>query len=116
MECPTCKQTTKQKKAGRNNSGSQRWRCKHCQKNYTPEPNSHGYGQELKTLAFRLYVEGNTLRGIGRILKIHHQTVSNWLEERAAQLPPGPFPDTPEIGELDELYTFIEDKKTDISS
>ncbi len=67
-------------------------------------------------MAFRMYVEGNSLRGIGRILKIHHQTVANWIEESATQLPPGPFPDPIEIGELDELYTFIEDKKTDISS
>ena len=67
-------------------------------------------------MAFRMYVEGNSLRGIGRILKIHHQTVANWIKESATQLPPGPFPDPIEIGELDELYTFIEDKKTDISS
>ena len=67
-------------------------------------------------MAFRMYVEGNSLRGIGRILKIHHTTVLNWLEEKATNLPPGPFPDAPEIGELDELYTFVEDKKTDTSS
>ena len=116
MECPTCKEQTKQIKAGNNTSGSQRWRCKHCQKNYTPQPNPLGYSQELKTMAFRMYVEGNSLRGIGRILKIHHQTVANWIEESATQLPPGPFPDPIEIGELDELYTFTGDKKTDISS
>ncbi len=63
-----------------------------------------------------MYVEGNSLRGIGRILKIHHQTVANWIEVSATQLSPGPFPDRVEIGELDELYTFTGDKKTDISS
>ena len=116
MECPKCKETSKQIKAGKNKSGSQRWRCQYCQKNYTPEPNERGYSNELKTQALRLYVEGNSLRGIGRILKIHHQTVANWLEESATQLMPGPFPDPIEIGELDELYTFTGDKKTDISS
>lgn len=115
MGCPTCKEKTKQKKAGKNKSGSQRWRCKYCQKNYTPEPKPAGYSQEIKILALRLYVEGNSLRGIGRILRIHHQTVSNWFEQIASQLPPGPFPKLPEIGELDELFTFIEDKKTGIT-
>jgi len=116
MKCLRCKQTTRQIKAGKNNSGSQRWRCKDCQKNYTPKPNPKGYRQEIKTLAFRLYMEGNTLRGIGRILKIHHQTVTNWLAVYAKNLPAGPFPDSVEIGEMDELYTFIESKKTDIIS
>ena len=116
MECPTCKQTTKQTKAGKNNSGSQRWRCNHCEKNYTPAPNPRGYGQELKTMAFRLYLEGNTLRGIGRLLNIHHTTVMNWLEDYAENLDPGPFPASVEIGELDELYTSIQGKKTGIIS
>lgn len=113
MECPTCKEKTRQIKAGKNVSGSQRWRCKHCLKNYTPEPNSLGYDEELKLQALRSYVEGNSLRGIRRILKVHHQTVSNWFEAIAEQLPPGSYPDEPEVGELDELFTFIEDKKTD---
>ena len=116
MECPICKERTEQIKAGKNKSGSQRWRCKHCQKNYTPIPNERGYSQELKTQALRLYVEGNSLRGIGRILKVTHQTVANWFEQIATQLPPAPYPEQPEIGELDELFTFIEDKKTDTIS
>ena len=116
MGCPICKQTTKQTKAGKNNSGSQRWRCSHCEKNYTPSPNPSGYGLEVKTMALRLYLEGNTLRGIGRLLNIHHTTVMNWLEEYAEKLPPGPYPASVEIGELDELYTSIQGKKTDITS
>ena len=67
-------------------------------------------------MALRMYLEGNSLRGIGRILKIHHTTVSNWLEESVTQLPQESLPHGPEIGELDELYTYIENKKTGISS
>jgi hypothetical protein len=67
-------------------------------------------------MEFRLYLEGNTLRGIGRLLNIHHTTVMNWLEDYAKDLPPGPFPASVEIGELDELYTSIQGKKTDITS
>ena len=67
-------------------------------------------------MALRLYLEGNTLRGIGRLLNIHHTTVINWLEEYAEKLPPGPIPASVEIGEQDELYTPIQGKKTDITS
>ena len=116
MECPKCKQASNQIKAGTNNSGSQRWRCKHCEKNYTPEPYSNGYSKDKKITALRLYLEGNSLRGIGRLLNIHHQTVANWLEELADHLPPAPLPEEVEIGELDELYTSIQGKKRDITS
>jgi hypothetical protein len=43
-------------------------------------------------------------------------TVMNWLEDYAKDLPPGPFPTSVEIGELDELYTSIQGKKTDFTS
>lgn len=102
--------------AGKNNSGSQRWRCKNCKKNYTPDPNPNGYSKERKIIALSLYLEGNTFRGIGRLLNIHHQTVANWLEELADRLPPAPMPDDVEIGELDELFTSIQGKKRNITS
>jgi transposase-like protein len=116
MECPRCKQTSNQIKAGKNNSGSQRWRCKNCERHYTPEPYPNGYSKDKKIFALRLYLEGNTLRGIGRLLGIHHQTVANWLEEVADHLPPAPLPKEVRIGELDELYTSIQGKKTAITS
>jgi hypothetical protein len=50
------------------------------------------------------------------LLNIHHQTAANWLAELADHLPPAPLPEEVEIGELDEMYTFVEDKKTDTTS
>ncbi len=116
MECPRCRQTSNQIKAGKNKSGSQRWRCKSCEKNYTPAPYPNGYSKDIKISALRLYLEGNSLRGIGRLLNIHHQSVANWLEDLADRLPPAPLPDDVEIGELDELFTSIQGKKRDITS
>lgn len=52
------------------------------------------------------------LRRIGRHLGVHHQTVANWVNENAEQLPDGPVAEKVENAEMDELFTFIRDKKT----
>ena len=63
-------------------------------------------------LALRMYLEGSSLRSIARILKISPQSVSNWINAYVAQLPPAPVPQKPKVAELDELYTFLQQKKT----
>lgn len=113
MSCPRCKQSSQQIKAGFNVSGSQRYRCKGCRRNYTPEPKLNGYPEKKKVEAIRLFLEGNSFRGIARILRINYQTVANWVNLHAETLPEAPMPEVPEVGELDEMFTFIEHKKTD---
>jgi transposase-like protein len=116
MKCPRCHASQKQWKAGLNASGSQRYRCGECKRVYTPEPTPKGYPPEVRMLALRLYVEGNSQRAIGRILKLGQQTVANWVAEYADKLPPAPLPDKPQDAELDELYTFLGRKKTKSTS
>jgi transposase len=63
--------------------------------------------------AVRMYVDGMNLRRIGRHLGVNHQSVANWVKAYVAQLPPAPLPDDEvETLEMDELHTFIGDKKT----
>lgn len=59
-----------------------------------------------------MYVDGANLRRIGRHLNVNHQSVANWVKAYAARLPPAPLPDEVEVMEMDELHTFIEQKKT----
>ena len=114
--CPHCKTDTLVK-AGLNPSGSQRYQCKVCQHYTTLAQKPHGYDKSLHTQALRLYLEGNGLRQIGRLLGITHQTAANWLAAAEAQLPnTPPQPTTSETIELDELFTFIGTKKTKRSS
>ena len=63
-------------------------------------------------LALRMYVEGSSQRSIARILKISPQSVSNWINDYVSKLPPAPMPHKPKVAELDELYTFLKQKKT----
>lgn len=95
-----------------NKSGSQKYRCNECGTVYTPEPKPQGYPEATRLLAIRMYVEGNSYGAIGRILKVDPQSVANWVKQPIAKLPPAPVPEKPRTAELDELYTYVGQKKT----
>jgi transposase-like protein len=117
-ECPHCHQRTKQVKAGLNRCGSQRVKCQHCQKRYTPEPGLNGYDVALRRRAIQMTVDGLNQRRIARLLGVSQGSVSNWVQAYAAQLPDEPAkPDTPvSTAEQDELFTFVGHKKTPSTS
>lgn len=126
--CPTCHKTTRQHKAGCNHSGSPRHQCQHCRRTYTTLPKQRGYSQHTRHMALKMYVEGNNFRRIARLLQVSHQTVVNWVNAAAARLPapltPAQARRLPPRGhqarrlppvdtlELDELYTFVGQKKS----
>ena len=116
MNCQHCNAEVKQYKAGFNRSGSQRYRCGVCKRAYTPEPNPLGYSAETRMLAIRMYLEGNSQRAIGRILQVSPQSVANWIDIYVENLPPEQKPESVHTAELDELYTFIGNKKTGSTS
>ena len=99
-------------KDGFTNAGSQRYRCRNCGARYTPVKKRHGYPQEMRTFAIRMYTDGLNFRQNGRHLKISDTTVMEWVKEHAGKLPEAPVPDEAYTVEMDELYTFIEEKKT----
>lgn len=112
-DCPTCQQDQDVIKSGLNRTGSQRYRCQACRRYFTPEPKPEGYDLALRTQALKLYLEGTSFRAIGRLLGLHHQTVSNWVTQAATALPTTVTDQTPTATiELDELYTYVQQKKT----
>ena len=116
--CPYCQRTERQVKAGRNGSGSQRYKCQVCQRRYTPAPSPHGYSAAVRRQALQMYVDGMNFRRIARTLGITHRTVINWVNAYGAQLPElPPVPtDDAAVHELDELFTFVGHKKTSSTS
>ena len=112
MDCPKCGNPEQQHKIGKTAAGSQRYRCYGCGCKYTPVKKAHGYSSELRQKAIQLYVDGMNLRRIGRQLQVNPQSVANWAKTHAERLPPAPVPEKVENAELDELFTFIGDKKT----
>ena len=111
-QCPRCHSETLVK-AGVNRSGSQRYRCKVCKHYSTLEPKPNGFPSEKHEQALKLYLEGNGLRRTGRLLEVTHQTVANWVNAAHHQLnglPPQPAECA--VIELDELFTYVGQKKT----
>lgn len=122
ITCPSCSETSRQLRVGRNRLGSQRYCCAHCHRKYTPHPSPHGYEAALRRQAIEWYVDGMGLRRIARHLGVVHQTVANWVAAHAALLPDAP-PVPPHdvqhplaVVELDELYTFDGQKNSGSTS
>ena len=113
QKCPKCQATTRQNKAGKTDAGSQRYRCMHCQGKYTPNPKHHGYPESLRKRAVEMYVDGGNLRRVARHLKVSPQTISFWVTDAAEALPNAPVPVEVKEDEMDEIFTFIGDKKTE---
>jgi len=100
-------------KAGRTEAGSQRYRCGHCQRRYSPNAKEHGYPDAMRQQAIRLYSDGMNYRRIGRFLRVDHVTVMLWVKAHADRLPARPpVPTNVGVVELDELFTFIGKKKS----
>jgi hypothetical protein len=52
-------------------------------------------------------------RGIERVTEVHHPTVITWVKPVGERLPDADAPEVvPEVGELDELETFVGSKQT----
>src|ERR1044072_4675748 len=111
-QCPHCTSKEQQTKSGHTRTGSQRYKCRECQRIYTPDPKPLGYPDETKREAVRLYLEGTNFRRIGRILSVNHQSVVNWVNSYHAALSPArQVVAAPETLEMDELFTFVGSKK-----
>jgi insertion element IS1 protein InsB len=116
-QCPHCSSSEQQTKSGHTRTGSQRYKCKECQRIYTPDPKPLGYPEETRREAVRLYLEGTNFRRIGRVLGVNHQSVVNWVNSHHAALPAAEQPvAAPETLEMDELFTFVGSKKRPLSS
>ncbi len=60
-----------------------------------------------------MYFNGMGFRAIERVKSVHHTTIINWVNQVGKLLPSADDPKTiPEVGELDELQTFVGSKKT----
>jgi hypothetical protein len=59
-----------------------------------------------------MYVNGMEFRGIERVTGVHNTTIMAWVKLVGELLPDYYTRDTiPDLGELDELETFVKSKK-----
>jgi transposase-like protein len=80
-ECPSCGKTDGQMKSGKNRSGTQRIKCRHCKKTYTLEPKRNAYDEKTRALALKIYYSGASGRGVGKVLGMSKANVYNWMKK-----------------------------------
>ncbi|BBD57373.1 IS1 transposase [Nostoc sp. HK-01] len=112
MQCPYCG-ATKIRKNGKRR-GKQNYICVSCARQfidvYSPLKR---YSDEKKIECLKAYVNGAGFRAIERQTGVHHTTIINWVKQIGENLPEAPPTDKiPSVGELDELETFVQSKKT----
>ena len=63
----------------------------------------------------RIYINGMGIRRIARVTGITHPTIINWIKHSGERLPDTYDPEQlPQVGELDELETFVIYKKNKV--
>ena len=110
MQCPKCNSDDY------TNDGiaksKQRYKCKKCNYRYTVQIKSTAKPKELKRVALILYLEGLGFRSIGRILKVSNVSVLNWIRDFGKSVLELKSDDEIEVVEMDEMHTYIGQKKT----
>jgi insertion element IS1 protein InsB len=76
LTCPEC-QSTNLKKNGHIHNGKQRYVCKACGRQFTPEGTKKTIGDEIKTIIDALLLEKLSLAGIARAVHVSE----TWLQE-----------------------------------
>jgi transposase-like protein len=110
MNCPKCSSNSNCK-AG-TAKGRQRYKCKECHYHYTVEKKSDVKTKETKKLALELYLEGLGFRAIGRVLKVSYATVYSWIKNWGEKVELPKREDPIAIVELDEIHSYVSQKKT----
>ena len=108
--CPKCK-SENFRKDGIVKS-RQRYLCKDCKHRFTVEQIGKPYN--LKKDALILYLEGLGFRSIGRVLHVSHVAVFNWIKSFGEKLDEIRNPSEIQVMELDEMHTYIGQKKTTV--
>jgi len=110
MNCPRCKSTA-YTKAGKA-KGKQRYKCQNCNYLYIVHVKSTEKSSEIKRIALEMYLEGLGFNSIARILKVSHVAVQKWIRKFGNQVADLKSNKTIKIVEIDELHTYISQKKT----
>jgi len=94
-------------------NGEQRYKCKKCGCQFVPTKQARGKSENTKILAIWLYLHGLSFRTIGKLFKVTHKTILDWVRlfARNNYIKPEPKSEAVII-ELDEMWHFLGSKKT----
>ena len=113
MQCPECGSQHIRKNGHRGDK--QNYICVNCHRQFIDHYDIDGYSDDVKRLCVRMYVNGMGFRGISRVTGIAHTSLITWVKQVGAYLPDAYDPETiPQVGELDELETFVGRKQNKV--
>ena len=95
--------------------GNQRYLCKLCGCKFVPTTHK-GKDEKTKMTAVWLYCHGLSFRTIAKYFKVNVRSVFNWVKAFAIKnyVKPEPEEDTAIVLELDEMWHYIQSKKTSV--
>jgi transposase-like protein len=96
--------------------GRQRFKCKQCNYQFTNLSQERGKPLWMKLEAVLMYLSGMSMNAAAKILNVSAQSVLNWVREFAEANYEKPTPESAVVVELDELWHFIQEKKTSYGS
>jgi len=114
MDCPKCKSTNWSKNGFVNEI--QRYKCKECRYNYTVIQKSTAKSESERHFGLKMYLEGLGFRSIGRVLGVSHVSVIQWVKKYGEQLNEIKNEDSVSVVEMDELHSYVGQKKTTAGS
>jgi transposase-like protein len=110
MDCPKCNGSSYYKDGIV--KGRQRYLCRSCNYRYTVEQRKGTSDKATKRKALELYLEGLGFRSIGRLLKFSNVSILNWIRSFGQQLDDIKNDQPVQVMELDEMHSYIGNKKT----
>jgi transposase-like protein len=113
MNCTYCKSDKVVKNGYR--KGKQSYLCRSCHRQFRENPQPQSYSAEVKELCVKMSLNGMGFRSIERVTGINHNSVINWVRQ-AAEAIPDENHEIPETAQIDELQTFVGQKKTKFGS
>ena len=91
------------------------YQCKDCGRQFLDFYSPKGYSSTIKEEWLKMQVNGLGFRAIERVKGVNHNTVIRWVKQVANLIPDSSDnQEIPEVGEIDELQTFVGKKKDKI--
>jgi transposase-like protein len=85
IECPSC-QSINHKKNGHIHNGKQRYLCKDCGRQFTPEGTKKTISQTSKDIIDKLLLEKLSLAGIARAVQVSETWLQTYVNDKYQQV------------------------------
>ena len=118
ISCPKCKLNQTKKNGFRR--GKQCYLCKNCGRQFVLNPTPQSYDSGVKKLCIKMYLNSMGFLArhcvIARVTEISHPTIITWVKLAGENVSDdlSPHEEIPEIIEIDELQTFVGNKKNKV--